>query len=326
MTYHDRFASTTLPAPVEVDFDTYDPPAPPSVVWDAAVNCGSPFGPVLDVLPNKPPKDLIRPRPTVLRNETWKLYNAMSFLTWQTDLCFNASITLAAEALGFANHAEFVSLMPEWHKEMNRSLFDGDEKERKRQEEGQTRQRISKRMGRIVSHPHYWMSVVEYGRDHGLHVHALCVAPKSVQTAFEEKTWAWWGKKSPGEVKPNGIAFRFRNPTGLQRQYALQCRLFRYIAKTTDEGLMRMDHEGKVWTAREIFRPDPNDCTPVLVEVPQMAQISHRLNHGAQLAAGFQSKYDLGCFEEVYSGWEIGARTQRGKEREMNSLLASLQF
>lgn len=332
MTYTDRIeafdAVQIEAAPViwEVDFDTYNPPVSPSVSWTMDIGRGSPFGPVLDVLPSQPPKSAILPRWTMLKNETWKLYNAMSFLTWQTDLCFNAHITLTAGALGFTDNAEFVSLMPEWHKEMNRCLFDGEEKERKRQLQGRPRQRRSRRGDQIVSHPHYWMSVVEYARDHGLHVHALCVVPKSVQAAFEEKTWAWWQKKSPGEVKPNGIAFPKRHASGPKRQYDLQVELFRYIVKTTAEGLTTQDHEGKVWEARKIFRPYPNDCTPVQVEVPQLAQISHRLNGGAQHAAGFRSKFDLGYLDEVYSGWEIGARTQRGKEREMNSLLASLQF
>lgn len=332
MTFDDRiegFDSAHVdhfPGVWEVDFDTYNPPASPSAVREINIGRGSPFGPVLDVLPSQPPKPVIRPRWTVLKNETWKLYNAMSFLTWQTGLCFNANITLTAGALGFTNHAEFVKLLPDWHKEMNRCLFDGQEKERKRQEAGWTRQRRSRRGDQIVSHPHYWMSVVEYARDHGLHVHALCVVPRSVQAAFEEKTWAWWQKKSPGEVKPNGIAFPKRHATGPKRQYDLQVELFRYIVKTTAEGLTRQDHEGKVWEARKIFRPYPNDCTPALVEVPQLAHISHRLNDGAQRAAGFRSKYDLGYLDEVYSGWEIGACAKRGKEREVNSLLASLQF
>ncbi|MDY8108861.1 hypothetical protein U0C82_06845 [Fulvimarina sp. 2208YS6-2-32] len=332
MTFDDRMEVPgpmpleVAPGVFEVDFDAYDPPKPPSMIWDPETNCGSPFGPVLDVLPSKSPLPGVRPRWTVLKNETWKLYNALSFLTWQSGLCFNASITLTAGALGFTNHAEFLRIMPDWHKEMNRCLFDGDEKERKRQAEGRTRNRISRRMGQRVSHPHYWIAVVEYARDQGLHAHVLCVVPRSVQAAFEEKTWEWWRKKSPGDVQPNGIAFPKRHPNGPQRQYGLQVRLFRYITKTTGEGLTAPDHEGKVWTARQIFRPDPNDCTPVIVKVPQLAQISHRLNRGAQRAAGFQSKFDLGNFDEVYSGWEIGARARREEERKTMTLLDSLQF
>lgn len=309
----------------EVDFETYNPPPA-----ERGMGCGdalqTPVWTEFGILPSKPLKQETRPRLTVLTNETWKLYNAMSFLTWQTGLCFNASITLSAGGLGFTNHAEFVKLLPAWHKEMNRCLFDGTEKERKRQDEGHMHRRISRRMRQVVSHPHYWMSVVEYARNQGLHVHVLCVVPKSAQAAFVDKTWAWWRKKSPGDVQPNGIAFPTRNPTGPQRQYGLQVKLFRYIVKTTEEGLTTQDREGEIWTARQIFRPEPNDCTPVLVEVPQLTQISHRLNRGAQRAAGFQSKFDLGYLGDVYSGWEIGDRARREEERKAMALLKSLQF
>lgn len=131
MTFCDRLArlssteNVDYPGVYEVAFDTYEPPPPASVIYKPDQETGN----LVSLLGNEagfsqnPP----RHRWTVLDGSAVsRLYNAMSFLTWNTGLCFNAHVTLSASTLGFRNHKEFVSLLPQWHKEMNRFLFDGE--------------------------------------------------------------------------------------------------------------------------------------------------------------------------------------------------------
>ena len=65
---------------IEVDFDSFEP--------GLAVE-----------QPCNVPEDMGRSklRVTLLVDEPRRLYNAMSFLTWQTGLCFNAHVTLTVD-------------------------------------------------------------------------------------------------------------------------------------------------------------------------------------------------------------------------------------
>lgn len=316
MTYQDRsqdflsFSSTDYSSVVEVDFDSFDP------------------GGLIERLCNFPVsmKNHSRRRWTLLVDEPRRLYNAMSFLTWQTGLYFNAHVTLTASCLGFADYREFLVLMPHWHKEMNRCLFDGWHKAAERDRQGGRAHRVSRRDFVRVDHPHYWMGVVEYARDQGVHMHVLCVVPKYAVKAFEEKTWSWWRMKSPGMVQANGIAFRIKHPSHARGRYERQVELFRYVVKTTDEHAIMRGQKDSIWTARQIFRPYPNDCTPVQIEAGQLCGITHRLNEAEQKLAGFESRYADGRFDEVYSGWEIGECERRKERRRQRVLLETLQI
>lgn len=167
---------------------------------------------------------------------------------------------------------------------------------------------------------------MEYARNQGVHVHVLCVVPKHAVKAFEEKTWAWWRMKSPGTAQENGIAFRIKHPSYAKGQYERQVELFRYIVKTTDEHAIMRGQKDPIWTAREIFKPYPNDCTPVQIETGQLGGITHRLSETEQNLADFTSRYAEGRFDEVYSGWEIGERERREARRRQRVLLETLQI
>ena len=267
-----------------------------------------------------------RQRWTLLVDEPRRLYNAMSFLTWQTGLYFNAHVTLTASSLGFADYRKFLALMPHWHKEMNRCLFDGRHKAAERDRQGGRARRVNRRDLVRVDHPHYWMGGVEYARDQGVHVHVLCVVPKYAVKAFEEKTWSWWRMKSPGMAQANGIAFRTRHPLVAEGRYERQVELFRYIIKTTAENAIMRGQKDPIYTAREIFKPHPNDCTPVQIEAGQLCGITHRLSEAEQQLAGFMSRCDDGRFEEIYSGWEIGECERREARKRQRVLLETLQI
>ncbi len=292
---------------VEVDFDSFEP-------------CLSPnYGRSVYVSQRRS-----RPRLTLLVDEPRRLYNAMSFLTCQTGLCFNAHVTLTASSLGFDNYAHFLALMPHWHKEMNRCLFDGWSRAAEQNPRGGRTFRVLRLDLMRVEHPHYWVAGVEYARDQGVHVHVLCVVPKQSAKAFEEKTWSWWRKKSPGEAQANGIAFRIRHPLVAKGRYERQVELLRYVVKSTDERAIILGRKRTIVTARQIFRPYPNDCTPVQIEAGQLCGITHRLSEAEQKRAGFVSRFDDGRFEEIYSGWEIGEPEWREVRRQQRAFLEQL--
>ncbi|CCF18057.1 protein of unknown function [Pseudorhizobium banfieldiae] len=316
MAYQDRLqdfpsvSSADYGSVVEVDFDSFEPGFAMELYCSMPVATGK----------------HARHRWTLLVDEPRRLYNAMSFLTWQTGLYFNVHVTLTASSLGFADCKEFLTLMPHWHKELNRCLFDGSRKAARPDRQGGRAHRVSRCDLVRVDHPHYWMGVVEYARDHGVHMHVLCVVPKYAVKAFEEKTWSWWRLKSPGIAQANGIAFRTRHPSSAERRYDRQVELFRYIIKTTGENVVMRGQKDPIYTAREIFKPYPNDCTPVRIEAGQLCGITHRLNEAEQKRAGFVSRYDDGRFEEIYSGWEVGECERREARKRRDMLLETLQI
>lgn len=259
-------------------------------------------------------------------NDVRNLYDAMSFLTWHTGLFFNASVTLNASALGFSNHKEFVALLPHWHKEMNRYLFDASTQTVRPRSRAPTKRSIGQPKYERVRHPHYWIQVVEYARDKGLHVHVLCVVPKRSAAIFEEKTLKWWNKQSPGKPESNGIVCKFRKPIGLRAEHEQQVFLFRYIIKTVSDAYFFSDAHGHCHSCRKIFKPEPNDCTPVFVEVPQLYGISHQISLGAQRKEGFVSKFNQRLFDEIYSGWEFPAKVERDRDQANRRFLASFQI
>lgn len=258
-----------------------------------------------------------KPRKMELRDEMRRLYDAASFLPWETGMFFNAHITINAASLGFQHWIDFSRKVTEFNKEMNRCLYDGDAVALKRAAAGLSVQRVSRRSLEVLAHPHYWMSVLEYGRERGGHLHQLCVVPKSIARAFKTKTLDWWTKNSPGLVQSGAIDLRVEHPTGVRRKASLQREYFRYLTKTASSNWGVPLGSGEFLAIRQIFKPYPNDHGEVYVSVSQLAQISHRLSARAQQAAGFKSYFSLGRYDEVYDAWEMEPynRQERARRR-----------
>lgn len=111
-----------------------------------------------------------------------------------------------------------------------------------------------------------------------------------------------------------------------RKGYGRQVEFFRYIIKTTDEHAIVRGRKDPIYRAREIFKPYPNDCTPVQIEASQLCGITHRLSEAEQELAGFMSRCDDGRFDEIYSGWEIGECERREARKQQRTLLETLQF
>lgn len=243
-------------------------------------------------------------RKTELKDEVRRLYDAASFLIWETGLFFNAHLTINAGCLGFTEWLDFSQKITDFNKEMNRCLFGGDVTVSRRAAAGAAMQRVSRRSLEVVPHAHYWLSVLEYGRDMGGHAHQLCVVPKAAVAPFRAKTVEWWTKHSPGPVQPQAIVIRIEHPPSLAQKASLQRQLFRYLTKTASANWGFPRDNGTFLSIRDIFKPFPNECDTVLVPVHQLAQISHRLSSKVQNELGFRSFYRLRCYGEVYDAWE----------------------
>lgn len=286
-----------FPGVYEVDFDNFDP--------------------CVGLLPKrkKSPQPM-KPRLTVLEEETPKLFRAASFLIWSTGKHFNTMITLSAKELGFSDNAEFMKLMPIWHKEMARWMNNGTDR---------FRRRASRKCSPEASQPHYWISVAEYARDRGFHVHVLCVLPKGLKKAFAAKAWDWWGRHAKQVPTKAALDFKCKWPKDQRTQYARHVHLLRYVLKTTAD-VPVLDRYGRQWSLRRVVWAKPNDCTPVLVTVPQLAGICRALSAKAQENEEFFSDFDRRDFSFVYQNWEYGRWEVRMEEKRMGQLLNSLMI
>ena len=275
------------------------------------------FGPCVGLLPKRKRKKSpqpLKPRLTVLERETPKLFNAASFLIWSTGKHFNTMITVSAKELGFSDHAEFMKLMPVWHKEMARWMMNGTDR---------FRRRASRKCLPEASQPHYWISVAEYARDQGFHVHVLCVLPKGLKKAFVAKAWDWWVRHAKQVPTKAALDFECRWPTKQRTQYARHVSLLRYVLKTTAD-VPVLDREGRQWSLRRVVWAKPNDCTPVWVMVPQLAGICRALNSKVQQDEAFESSFDQLDFSFVFGNWEYGMWQARMEQERMGLLLKSL--
>lgn len=260
----------------EVSLDTFDCPAPESRAWqvkDYDPDGSIPREAIVEVQNMEGGKHWQQTR--LDPNSVAKLYNAMSFLNYQHGLFFNTHIVLSASALGFENHQEFASLLPLFHKELSRSLFTNEKSKPSSSILLGGKRRIGKRMVNRVPHPHYWIQVVEYSRDIGLHVHILCSAPPSLKMVIIEKSEDWWAMKSPGlpkerdntnkyfETRLEGVYCGIKGKNQLwhvdQNVAKMQHRMFSYIIKSMKTAHTCLDKDGKIWSAGNIFNPYHND-------------------------------------------------------------------
>ena len=302
MTFNDRMALAAsapfevAPGVYEVDFESFDP------------SVG------LRPKQKKSYQQLIEPRRTVLTEQTPRLFNAASFLIWSTGKHFNTMITLCAGELGCSDNAEFMTRLPDWHKDLARWMNNGTDR---------FRRRASRKCVPETSQPHYWISVAEYARNKGFHVHVLCVLPKGLKEAFVAKAWDWWGRHAKQVPTKAALDFKCKWPKDQRTQFALHVHLLRYVLKTTAD-LPVLDRHGRQWSLRRVVWAKPNDCTPALVTVPQLTGICRALSAKAQADQGFVSEFDERNFEFLYRNWEYGMWKARMEQKQMGQFLNSL--
>jgi len=338
MTFYDRFLKRlpkdpNFPGVYEVDFMSF-----PDIEAESAV---------FDIVPGAVPSaglfrekraELFRStghddwRPTVLAPQSVvRLYDAMSFLNWRYGLYLNCHIVISARKLGFKNHREFVALLPHFHKEIERTFFEGRSSTKPSHIRIAGKKRIGKRSIGRAPHGHFWIQVIEYARSEGLHVHVLCSAPKNIAAGICEKTEDWWETKSPGWPRPGGIFCRTKgdNQIGIQVNEQLvkvQERHFRYIIKSMAPNGVARDYGDRVCLGTDIFKPHRNDASPVIVGIPQLSGTAQRIGEQARKRAGFSSKFQTGHFDEIYSGWEQEAYIESVRQEAADQLLESLQL
>ncbi|WP_152047563.1 hypothetical protein [Aureimonas psammosilenae] len=254
------------------------------------------------------PQGKVRWRPSSLRKEVTKLYNAQSFMMWRYGQCFNTHLTILARPLGYDDHREFAAAMAPFNKEMGRWLrVSGEERTR----------RWKKRVVTGQPQPHLWMYVFENGVRRGLHVHQLCTVPKVQKQAFETHVRDWWGRQACLDYDPSAIFITFRHQSG-QDALTRHTEWVRYIMKSADRASGLYDHDDNPRTYEEIFKLRPYPTTPN-VYVPQMSGICHALSEKAQhtpIACDneeyrFVSKAASGVFDTLFDGSELQEYVER---------------
>jgi hypothetical protein len=249
-------------------------------------------------------------RESALGPEVGLLYDAVSFLTWRYGRCFDTHLTISFGAMGLIDDREAAALMAPFNKEMKRWLGI---------DQAGPRMRRRGRLRDAVGAPHFYIYVIEHGREHGLHAHQLCSMPTKQVAAFEKHARQWWARAAGltlDQLPLDAISMTHRPPNCLLAAYKRQVHWFRYLAKSADRSFGVIGADDLRHTVDEIFKLDPCWQT-ARVYTPQLYGICRELTARRQDEAGFVSKLRSGEFEEVYSGWELHAYQLRQTMRTL---------
>lgn len=257
-----------------------------------------------------------RLRETHLRDQTRRVYQALSFFNLSRGLAINTMLTTSIEALTPNDLPKGLRL----YKTMNKALGEWLAIGGTTADAAPSSRRNHRNM--MGGSEHAYVYVVENARDMGLHIHQLMHVPRTIyrvrgggrvrkSTLMHRYLEVWWAKQlSLAQVPADAIHVSFYSTRNIQNALAQQWKWFRYIVKTTPSDIGFPDQDGRMVRARDVFKLDPFIKTEP-APVAQLAGGSHNIWTAAQTKAGFASAYDRGEFDDLYSGWEIDAYSAR---------------
>lgn len=285
-------------------------------LWPHIPDLRFPWAPAAHVIQDNPFSSAAsrKPRSSSLGREVPRLYGAASYLLWQHGVAFNAHLTIMWRGLSIHDGARAAAIFARYNHEAAKWLRVG--------ELSAPRRRTTKRAMDGGS-PHYFIYVHEHGRDEGLHTHMLCVIPRDKAKAFEEWSMGCLARLS-GRRRPQPDAIWFSPQTKSRGFEPYQSRneagsvarswdWFRYITKSLRPTVGYQDNDGRVVSAREIFKPYAYSETAA-VYLTKLAGCSENISEGAQRAAGFVSKFASGEWDRLYDGSELQERRRHLKE------------
>lgn len=257
----------------------------------------------------KPTKAKTPVRASMLRSETPRLYSAMAFAMWQYGRVMNAHMTVLWKLLGVTDPNEAVKILSKYNHEAAKWLAVGDG-------DDVVRSRHSRRaLG--TSALHLFVYVHEQAQEKGFHTHELMCLPVGRAQEFAE-----WSREClarlAGCTKPDEAAVfftpasqkrrQFRPYEGARESFAVdrQWRWFRYLTKSLDPDHRECSPVDGVWhVARDVFQMTKPFMATGPVSCRKLAGFSENIGPGAQMKAGFVSKFDRGNWSGLYDGSEL---------------------
>lgn len=269
-----------------------------------------------------------RLRSAVLTDEVARLYRCLSFCMDQYGVVMNGHMTVAWEVLGIRDHVWAAEVLTEFNARMGKWLkVNGSGRKRK----GIT----SPAFG--VPERYFYAFIHEHARDRGFHTHQLIGVSDGKARAFAERAVHVLKRLTRVTHMPaNAVVFtpgtkgegfapylpRFK------KNEVERCWIwFKYLAKNLSP------HEfaqvgGQYALQRDIFRLKRAFVQPQPVTCSDLFGCSQNIGVGAQIEAGFVSKFDRGDWKNLYDASDLNewkfAMMQQRQEEEMASILANI--
>jgi hypothetical protein len=274
----------------------------------------SPSGQRLKINPFRPDKPMKAKAPTslresMLRSEVPRLYSAMAFAMWQYGRVMNAHLTILWKLLGVTDPNEAARILSKYNHEAAKWLKVGEG-------DDVVRSRRSRRSSR-ASVPHLFVYVHEHAQEKGIHTHELMSLPVDRAQAFAEWSRSCLARLSKcASVDEAAVFFspaskkrrQFNPYQGAREEFAVgrHWRWFRYLTKGLDPLHQERSPVDGAWhVARDIFEIKRPFMATGPVTCRRLAGWSENIGPGAQMKAGFVSKFERGDWAGLYDGSEL---------------------
>jgi hypothetical protein len=267
-------------------------------------------------------------RSAVLTDEAARLYRCLSFAMNWYGVVMNGHMTVAWEVLGIRDHVGAAKVLTEFNARMGKWLkVDGS---------GRKRKGIKSTTWGVPDN-YFYAFVHEHTRDHGFHTHQLIAVSDGKARAFAERAVPVL-KRLTGvsHVPANAVVFtpgtkgegfvpylpRFK------KNEVERCWIwFRYLAKNLSPHEFARAGDRCV-PQRDVFRIRRVFVPPHPVSCSDLFGCSQNIGVGAQMAAGFVSKFDQGDWQRLYDDSDLAewrrAKKEQQRQEEMAAIFANI--
>lgn len=271
-----------------------------------------------------------RPRSAVLTNEAARLYRCLAFAMYEYGVVMNGHMTVTWEEWGIRDHAQAAALLTEFNARMGKWLGI-DAKGRKRKGVASAAYGVGEK--------YFYAFIHEHASNRGFHSHQLIGVTDGKAKAFAERAMKVLQRLTgvatvptggvvftPGTVRDGFAPYLPR----FKKNEAERCWIwFRYLAKNmSPHEFKQVGNECSV--QRDIFRIRKPFVQPMPVTCSDLFGCSQNIGVGAQMKAGFVSKFDVGDWKSLYSSSELDEYRSRAREcerqREMDDILARIRI
>lgn len=269
-----------------------------------------------------------RLRSAVLTDEAARLYRCLSFAMNQYGVVMNGHMTVTWETLGVRDHVRAAAVLTEFNARMGKWL----------KVNGTSRKRKGINAATWgVPERYFYAFIHEHTRDRGFHTHQLIGVSDGKARAFAERAVQVLKRLTGVSHVPADAVVFTPNTKGegfvpylprFKKNEVKRCWIwFRYLAKNLSPHEFKQVGD-QYALQRDIFRIKRVFVPPRPVTCSDLFGCSQNIGVGAQIEAGFVSRFDKGDWQNLYTDWDLTdwqfAMAQQRQEEEMASILANI--
>ena len=225
--------------------------------------------------------------------------SGMAFANWRYGLVFNTHLTIVYRFGGIENEKQAVRVLSRFTNEMSKWLG-----RQKLMDLGDPKRVFWNTCVLLYSH--------EHSLNKGFHTHLLTHVPLEVKDAFYEWAQQRLSSLMPGPTHPELLHISHSYGRSDWKAVGGQKRLVTYVLKGTDPTLYDKDTGRKLVDVLDIPYKWRRPAGRITTE--KRVGLSHNISATARKKAGFQSCFDKGQDDRIYSGDELEEFEKRLKE------------